>query len=65
VLATKYMATVGAVWGMNTENARFRRIQPAKNLSCHSDLSELVTSSLIKGVQIGEMSNMGWSDRFR
>jgi membrane protein CcdC involved in cytochrome C biogenesis len=31
-----------------------------KNLSRHTDLRELVTSLLIRGVQMGEMSKLGW-----
>jgi hypothetical protein len=32
-----------------------------KNLSCHTYLlCELVTSLLIRGIQMGEMSKLGW-----
>jgi hypothetical protein len=31
-----------------------------KNLSHHADLCELVTSLLIRGIQMGEMSKLGW-----
>jgi hypothetical protein len=31
-----------------------------KNLSYHTDFCELVTSLLIRGIQMGEMSKLGW-----
>jgi hypothetical protein len=31
-----------------------------KNLSRHTDLCELETSLLIRGIQIGEMFKLGW-----
>jgi hypothetical protein len=31
-----------------------------KNLSCHSDIFKFVTSLLIRRIQMGEMSKLGW-----
>jgi hypothetical protein len=31
-----------------------------KNLSHHTDLCKLETSLLIRGIQMGELSNLGW-----
>jgi hypothetical protein len=31
-----------------------------KNLSLHTDLRELETSLLVRGIQLGEMSKLGW-----
>jgi hypothetical protein len=38
---------------VSTEHARLKRIKPMGNLSCHSDLVQLVTSTLLSGVQMG------------
>jgi hypothetical protein len=45
---------------LSTEQARLKHIQPMENLSCHRDLFELVSSSLIRGIQMGEMSKLDW-----
>jgi hypothetical protein len=48
--------------------------KPVENLCCHGDLLDLVTSSPIRGSQVGEMSKLGslidfvkhaiWADSF-
>jgi hypothetical protein len=44
-----------AICGMRTEHGIL-----GLNLSCHSDLFESATSSLIRGIQMGQMSKLGW-----
>jgi hypothetical protein len=38
--------------------ARLKFIKSIKNLSCHSPLLELITSLLIRGILMGEMSKL-------
>jgi hypothetical protein len=41
------MSTASAIYGVKTEHERLYRVNPMKNLSCHSDLVEFVTSLLL------------------
>jgi hypothetical protein len=56
---TKYVPTSRAICRVKIEHAILGRMKKAKNLSCHTDLFKLVTSSLIKGIQMGEKSRLG------
>jgi hypothetical protein len=47
------------ICGVKTEHARFKRVK-LKNLSRHTDVFDVVSSSLMKGIQMGEMFKLGW-----
>jgi hypothetical protein len=50
--------TASAICGVKPEHSRLKSY---RNLSRNTDLlSELVTSLLIRGIQVGEMSKLGW-----
>jgi hypothetical protein len=52
---TKYVPIAIAIFGVRTEHEILEL-----NLSCHSDLYEPATSSLIRGIQMGQMSKLRW-----
>jgi hypothetical protein len=52
--------TANFICGVKIEHARLKRIISMKNLLRHSDFFGLVTSLLIRGIQMGDMSKLGW-----
>jgi hypothetical protein len=57
-LCKHILPTASAICGVKPEHSR---LKPYGNLSHHADLiCELVTSLLIRGIQMGEMSKSGW-----
>jgi hypothetical protein len=55
-----YVPIACVICGVNIEHAKLKGIKPMKNLSRHTELFELVTSSLKKGMQMGKMSKLSW-----
>jgi hypothetical protein len=65
-IATSYdcvepkFSITSAIYGVKIEQ-RFSLLKPEKNKSDYSNLPcELLTSSQIRGIQIGEISKLGW-----
>jgi hypothetical protein len=55
------VSNVSAIYGAKSEHPRLNSYGNPQNLSRHTDLlCELETSLLMRGVQIGEMSRLGW-----
>jgi hypothetical protein len=54
------MPTASTICRVKIEYGSLKRICPMKNVSCHSDLLELVASSPISRIQRGEISKLGW-----
>jgi hypothetical protein len=48
------------ICGVRTVHARLTPTKPNKNLLGHSDIFELITSLLIRWIQMWEMSKLGW-----
>jgi hypothetical protein len=56
-LRSHFETTASAFCGVKTEQSV---IKSYRNLSHHTDLCELVTALLIRGNQMGEISNLDW-----
>jgi hypothetical protein len=57
---TNYVPTAGAICGVETDSKALNIWKPTKDLSPHTDLFELITSLLIRGIQMGEVTRVGW-----
>jgi hypothetical protein len=57
---TNQVPTASSICGEKTKHASLKRIKSMKNLICHTDLFESVTSFLIRVFQIEEMSIVVW-----
>jgi hypothetical protein len=60
---TNQFPTTSAIWQVRTEHSRCKCMESVENL-CHCNVFEMVTSSLIRRIQMGHLSRLRWLTGF-